>query len=218
MMDYTERNYKLLEKQIIKTIDNKIDFGKKLIDMELSSGIFDVIVKPIVQSFYNFWSNDARKGILQQIKIVLGQAKILLDEQIDDEKFKIENEKAFIEYLKGDQLSRACNKVHENYQELKTILKDVFLFQIKESKLLLSVKTDVDDYNGLIKAAFHTKEDAHDTLTKQLDSYDECMNIIGKDLSILAFPAGRKRIFKVLVKGSEESRKSFLKDLDLTYN
>ena len=123
----------------------------------------------------------------------------------------------FPTYLKGDQLSGMCKKSHENYPRLKTILKEVFISQIKESMILFKVKEEIDDYNSLIRVAFKTREEAYRTLIKQLNSYDECLRIMEKDLSILTFPAGRRRIFNVLKSGSEESNRDFIRNLDMIY-
>ena len=95
--------------------------------------------------------------------------------------------------------------------------KEVFISQIKETMIMLQVNEEVDDYNSLTRAAFNTKDEAYRTLITQLDSYDECLRIMERDLSILTFPMGRKRIFGVLKKGSEESNKDFIRNLDVIY-
>ena len=82
---------------------------------------------------------------------------------------------------------------------------------------MFKVNEDIDDYNSLIRAAFKTKEEAYRTLITQLNSYDECLRIMESDLSILTFPTGRRRIFNVLKKGSEESNRDFIKNLDEIY-
>jgi len=216
-MDHVERNINLFKNQLIETIDKRIAFGKKLIEDELKSSPFDIIVKPIVNTFYDFYSKDARKGILRQIEIIIKCGNEFIDKEEDEASFNVKVEKLFPEYLKGDQLSGMCKKTHKNYPELKALLKKVFISQIKESLILYKVKEEVDDYDGLIRAAFKTKKDAYETLITQLDSYDECLRIIGKDLSILTFPTAKKRIFNGLKKGSEESNKDFLNKLDEIY-
>ena len=216
-MEHVERNINLFKKQLIETIDNRIAFGKKLIKAELKSSPFDLLLKPIVDTFYEFYSKDARKGIFNQIEIIIKCGKLFLENEENQEVFNSEVENIFPTYLKGDQLSGMCKKSHENYPRLKTILKEVFISQIKESMILFKVKEEVDDYNSLIRVAFKTREEAYRTLIKQLNSYDECLRIMEKDLSILTFPAGRRRIFNVLKSGSEESNRDFIRNLDMIY-
>ena len=216
-MDHVDRNIYLFKKQLIETIDNRIMFGKKLIELELKSSPFDIIIKPIVNTFYEFYSKDARKGILKQIEIIIKCGNKFIEKEDNEDIFNAEVEKMFPEYLEGDQLSSMCKKSHENYPKLKAVLKNVFISQIKESIILFKVKEDIDDYNGLIRAAFKTKEEACRTLITQLDSYDECLRIMEKDLSILTFPTGRRRIFNVLKRGSEESNRDFITNLDEIY-
>ena len=216
-MEHVERNINLFKKQLIETIDNRIAFGKKLIKAELKSSPFDLLLKPIVDTFYEFYSKDARKGIFNQIEIIIKCGKLFLENEENQEVFNSEVENMFPTYLKGDQLSGMCKKSHENYPRLKTILKEVFISQIKESMILFKVKEEVDDYNSLIRVAFKTREEAYRTLIKQLNSYDECLRIMEKDLSILTFPAGRRRIFNVLKRGSEESNRDFIRNLDMIY-
>ena len=216
-MEHVERNINLFKKQLIETIDNRIAFGKKLIKAELKSSPFDLLLKPIVDTFYEFYSKDARKGIINQIEIIIKCGKLFLENEENQEVFNSEVENIFPTYLKGDQLSGMCKKSHENYPRLKTILKEVFISQIKESMILFKVKEEIDDYNSLIRVAFKTREEAYRTLIKQLNSYDECLRIMEKDLSILTFPAGRRRIFNVLKRGSEESNRDFIRNLDMIY-
>jgi hypothetical protein len=216
-VDHVERNINLFKNQLIETIDSRIGIGKKLIEAELKSNLFDVILKPIVNTFYEYFSKDARKGILKQIEIIIKCGTQFLKNEENEEIFISEVEKMFPEYLKGDQLSGMCKKSHKNYSKLKTVLKEVFISQIKESMIMFQVKEEVDDYDSLTRAAFNTKEEAYRTLITQLDSYDECLRIMERDLSILTFPTGRKRIFLILKKGSEESNRDFIRNLDMIY-
>ena len=216
-MDHIERNSNLFKNQLIETIDNRIAFGKKLIENELKTSPFDVVLKPIVNTFYEFYSKDARKGILKQIDIIIKCGKQFINKKESELIFNSNVNSLFPEYLRGDQFSGMCKKTHDNYPKLKALLKEVFIAEIMESTLLLKVKEDVKDYNSLIRVAFKTKEEAYKTLIKQLNLYDECLRIIEKDLTILTFPTGRKRIFKILKKGTEESNRDFIRNLDVIY-
>jgi len=216
-LDHIERNISFFKKQLIETIDNRLAFGKKLIDAELKSSPFDIIIKPIVNAFYDVYSNDARKGIIKQIDIIIKCGKMFIEKEKNEGIFNTEVEKMFPEYLKEDQLSNMCKKSHKNYSQLKAIIKEVFISQIKESIIMFKVNEDIHDYNGLIRAVFKTKEEAYRTLITQLDFYDECLRIMERDLSILTFPTGRRRIFNVLKRGSEESNRDFIKTLDEIY-
>lgn len=216
-MNYIDRNYEIVKKQFAKTIDHRIAYGKELIDDELSSSLLDVIAKPIVQAFYKSWSKDSRKECLEQVDIVLKSARELLNNEtaLDD---IFEENSIFENYLKGDQFAKMSNKKHENYPKLIAILKSVFVSEIKSSAILIQIKDDVKDYNALVRAAFTNKTEAHNALIEQLDFYDQCLNLLKEDLSMLKFPSGKKRIFKVMQVGAQESRKEFLRDLEDIYH
>ncbi len=216
-MKFTNLNRDLIKEEFVKTVDNRIAQGSSLIDEELSTGLFDLIAKPITQGFYNAWSKDSRKECMEQVDIVLLIAENLMSEDFDEidliTKYKLE----FKNYLKGDQFVKMTNHKHENYRKLETFLKQAFVSQIKSSTILLRVEEKACDYKSLVRNAFGTKEEACNVLVEQLDLYDECLSIIKNDTSILKFPAGRNRIFKVLQKGSQQSRTDFMRDLDTTF-
>ena len=52
-MDYLERNYKILERRMIDQMQISLNYGKSLIDSELNLGALNIVIKPIVKSFYN---------------------------------------------------------------------------------------------------------------------------------------------------------------------
>ena len=52
-----ERNYRLVEKKMIEQMEEAFEDGRKLIDSELDTGIFDFIIKPVVKTFYKYWSD-----------------------------------------------------------------------------------------------------------------------------------------------------------------
>jgi len=155
---------------MIAQTDEALAFGKKLVDSELNAGIFDFIVKPVLKTFYSYWSvHDAREGTLKQIKITLDCGKLLLEDgEILDELI----EANFSRYLNGDQTYRQCKTRHKNYNKLVEITKKIFTSQIQESTILLRIKEDVDTYEDLCRVGFKSKEKAFDSLMQQLD-YNE---------------------------------------------
>ena len=156
-MDYVARNYEIVKQRMIDQMEISLNFGKSLIDTELDAGVFNVVVKPIVKSFYKYWSdNDAKVGTLEQIRVTLDTAKtIVLNGKMPQQDYeKLVNTK-FLIYLENDQTDRQCNKKHRNYQKLKDITKKCFITQIEESILFLSVKEEVADYNQLSLIAFN---------------------------------------------------------------
>lgn len=200
-------------------MNNSLEFGKSLIDSELDTGLLDIIIKPIIKTFYNYWSsNDAKVGTLEQISLTLGCGKKLvsngLDSTITLEKLVDDN---FEKYLKSDQVGRQCHHTHKNFKLLREIVKEIFITQIKESMLLLSVKTDVESYDDLVRAAFKTKDEAYATLVKQLNNTDDCIKIIEKDTAILKIPTGKKILIKTLRKGFDETRKNLQQGLNNIY-
>jgi len=119
-MSHILRNYKIVEEKMISQTDLSLSYGRELIDTELDAGAFNFVVKPIVQTFYKFWSNNnARVGTLKQIKIALDSAKTLIENgEITTEKFDELINKTFPDYLENDQTDKQCNKNHKDYERL----------------------------------------------------------------------------------------------------
>ena len=215
-MNYLERNYKILEQKMIEQVEISLDYGKNLIDSELNAGVFNAVVKPIIKSFYKYWSDkDARTGTLGQIKVTLNSAKEFIQNGNDK---KIEFERIinhyFPIYLENDQTDRQCKKNHQNYPKLKEITKKCFIAQVEESILFLNVNEEVSDYNELSRAAFKSKENAYKALKRQLDFNDQGIKVVEKDNSILKVPMGKNIILTVLRKGFELTKKQLIDDLD----
>jgi hypothetical protein len=204
---------------MIQQMEESLKKGRKLIDTELDTGILNFIVRPIVKAFYDFWAaHDARKGTLKQIDITLEAGKQILLNGSSEQSFKNIVEEYFPKYLKGDQVSYQCSKHHKNYEKLKENAKNTFINYLEEVKTFLSVKEDVNDYSGLAKEAFKTKDVATKNLMKQLEFTDKGIKIIEEDPSILSLPAGKRIIIKALRKGFEDTKKEFLKAIDETYD
>ena len=198
---------------------SSLEYGKSLIDSELDTGLLDIIIKPIIKTFYNYWSNnDAKQGTLEQISLTLNCGRKLasngLDSSITLETLVEEN---FPQYLKSDQLSRYCHATHKNFKQIKQIVKDTFSHRIKESVMLFKVQDEVESYDDLVKAAFTNKEDARATLVKQLDFTSNAISIIEKDTSILKLPTGKKLLIKTLRKGFNETRQNLESNIDNIY-
>ncbi len=205
---------------MIDQMEESLKFGKKLIDSELNTGIFDFIVKPIVKSFYKYWSEkDAQVGILEQIRITLETAAELVK---NGSTFNEENygliERNFPIYLKNDQTDKQCKKNHRNYSKLKEITKNCFISQVKEAMIFLSVKEQVTTYEELCRSAFDSKEKALAALKKQIDFNEQGISIVEGDDSILNVPAGKNIILKVLRKGFELTKTKLIEELDEIYN
>ncbi len=218
-MDVLERNSRIIEKQMIYQMEESLAIGKRLIDKELDAGILNFIVKPILKTFYQYWSDhDARVGIIQQINITLECGKILIKNDRSKENFDNVIEEHFPEYLKGDQTSRQCKKSHRNYKRLKDITKQMFISQVQETILFLKVEKDITTYEDLCRAALETKEKAHEALARQLDYHEKAIQIVAEDPAILSIPTGKKIIVKVLQKGFIETKKGIIDNLNLYYN
>ncbi|MFX1454687.1 MAG: hypothetical protein ACFFDB_04870 [Promethearchaeota archaeon] len=215
-----ERNYRILEKRMIEQMDTSLNFGKSLIESELDAGVLNVLVRPIVKSFYKYWSDkDARVGTLEQIKVTLDSAKkLILNSEISEEQFYRIINRNFPTYLENDQTDRQCKKDHRNYQALKEVTKKCFITQVEESILLLKVKDEITDYAELSRAAFGTKEKAYQALKRQLDYNEEGISIVEKDDSILKVPMGKNVILTVLRKGFELTKEQLIKELDIIFN
>ena len=220
-MEHIERNYKILEKRMIKQMETSLNYGKSLIDSELDTGALNFVVKPIVKSFYKYWSdNEAKKGTLEQIRITLDSAKELVKNGDSSSKEQIEKviNKNFPIYLKNDQTDIQCRKNHQNHKKLKVVTKKCFITQVEESILFLNIKDNINNYNELSRAAFKSKENAYQALKRQLDYNEEGINIVEQDDSILKVPFGKNIILKVLRAGFELTKKNLIEDLDEIFN
>ncbi len=213
--NYIERNSRIIENKLIEQTDEALAYGKKLVDSELNAGLFDFIVKPIIKTFYSYWSeHDAREGTLQQIKIAIDCGKILLKDGETKENFENVIDEHFQTYLNGDQTYRQCRAKHRSYEKLKEITKQAFISQLQELTMLLKIKDDVKNYDELCRVAFKTKEKAYESLIRQLDFNDESIKIVEKDTSILKIPTGKNIIVKILRKGFEKTKKELIDHLD----
>lgn len=219
-MDYVNRNYRFLEKRMVEQMETSLSFGKELLDSEVEAGALNFVVKPIVKSFYKYWSdNEAKVGTKEQIRVTLDSAKELVrNGDISKEKFDRIVNKNFPIYLENDQTDRQCKRTHQNYQKLKEVTRKCFITQIEEAILFLNVKDDVKGYNELSRAAFKTKERAYQALIRQLDYNEEGIAIVEKDDTILKVPLGKNIIIKVLRLGFEKTKEKLIEELDEIFN
>ncbi|MFX1570790.1 MAG: hypothetical protein ACFFCV_20825 [Promethearchaeota archaeon] len=219
-MDYVDRNYRILEKRMVEQMETSLSYGRDLLDSEVEAGALNFVVKPIVKSFYKYWSdNEAKVGTKEQIRVTLDSARELVrNGDISKEKFDRVVNKNFPVYLENDQTDRQCKKTHQNYQKLKDVTKKCFITQIEESILFLDVKDDVEGYNALSRAAFKTKERAYQALIRQLDYNEEGISVVEKDDTILKVPVGKNIILKVLRLGFEKTKEKLIEELDEIFN
>jgi hypothetical protein len=204
---------------MIQQMENSLELGKKLIDTELDMGILNFLIRPLVRTFYDYWAqNDARTGTLKQIKITLDSGKNLILKGNSDEYFNKIVEENFPKYFKADQTSLQCNKKHKNYDKLKQVTKQTFINYLKELRLLLNVKEEVNDYGDLCRVVFKNKEVAKDNLSKQIEYTDKAISIIEEDPSILSIAVGKNLIIKALRKGFEQTKRDFREAIEDTYD
>lgn len=215
-----ERNYKIVKQRMDSQVEISLGYGKALIDKELNAGILNVVIKPIVKSFYKYWSDkDAKVGTLEQIRVTLDAAKELVrNGNNSKELFDKIIEKNFPIYLKNDQTDKQCKENHKNYNKLVEVTKKLFITQLEESILFFKVREDIKDYPELSRAAFKTKEFAFEALNRQLDYNEEGIEIVEQDDSILKILVGKNIILKVLRKGFEKTKQSLIEELDTIFN
>jgi hypothetical protein len=217
-LNYLERNYRLIEERMIQQMKNSIILGRNLIDTELDTGLLSFIVKPLIKTFYDYWSrNDVKEGTLKQIKITLESGKKLLLNGVNEQNFNNIIEQSFPKYLDADQTSRNCSHSHKNYEKIKNVAKDTFVNYLKEVVKLLEVEEDVEDYGDLCRVAFATKKVAEQNLMRQLDFTNRGIKIVEEDPSILKIPVGKRIIVKTLRRGFERTKADFIKSLNETY-
>lgn len=218
-MDYVERNYHLVQERMIEQMEDSLKLGRRLIDTELDAGWFNFVIKPIVKTFYDYWTqHEAKVGTLRQIEVALESGKELVLNGNSEEGLNKIVEKNFPKFLKYDQTTYQCDKNHKNYHQLEQITKETFLNYVKKVVAFLQVEDEVKDYGDLCRSAFKNKEYAKENLMKQLEYTDESITLIEKDPSILSVPVGKKIIIKALRKGFEETKKEFIKAINETYD
>jgi len=204
---------------MIQQMENSIVLGRNLIDTELDTGLLNFIIKPIIKTFYDYWSKkDVKEGTLKQIQVSLESGKELLMNGSDEHNFNRIVEESFPKYLDADQASRNCSHSHKNYERLIQVAKETFINYLKEVVKFLDVKEDVEDYGDLCRIAFSTKDVAEQNLMKQLEFTERGIKIIEEDPSILKVPVGRKIIMKTLRRGFERTKAEFIKSLNETYD
>jgi hypothetical protein len=217
-LTYLDRNFEIVKERMIDQMEQSFTLGRKLIDTELDTGMLNFVVKPLVKTFYDYWSqHDARSGTLKQIQVTLNAGKEIILRGDSGDKFQEIFNNTFPEYIKADQTYRQCSKRHKNYERLKEVAKNTYLNYLKEVVLLLKVEENVNDYGDLCTHAFNTKEEAKRILLNQLEYTDEAIRIVEEDPSILNIPFGRKIILKTLRKGFEVSKKDLLFAINDTY-
>ncbi|MFX1591059.1 MAG: hypothetical protein ACFFCL_00060 [Promethearchaeota archaeon] len=218
-MEYVERNYKILEKRMIEQMEMSLSYGESIIETELDSGVLNVIVKPIVKSFYKYWSDDAKVGTLEQIRVTLDSAmEFITNGEGSKEQLDKIIKRNFPIYLKNDQTYIQCKETHRNYNKLKEVTRKCFITQLEETILFFNVKDDVKDYSELSRSAFKSKERAYQALIRQLDYNEEGIAIVEQDDNILKVPLGKNIIVKVLRMGFEMTKEKLIEELDEIFN
>jgi len=217
-VEIIDRNYEIIKKRMICQMEDAIYRGKELIDSELNKGILDLITKPILKTFYNYWSNKELKGgTLKQIKVTLDSAKNLILNGNAAEDFDKIIEKSFPIYLSGDQTDLQCKKTHSDYSKLREINKKAYIAQVKGAIDMLKVTDPAQTYDDLVRLAFKDRESAYNSLSEQLDFTDECIKIVENDPSILKVPVAKNLILKILRKGFEKTKIDLNNDLDKSF-
>ncbi len=219
-MEYIERNAELLGQRMMRIMRMSMDFGREIINQEIDVGLLNIIVKPIVKTFYNYWSNtEIYKGTIKQIKAVIDSAKDLIyNDDLKESLGEIIKEH-FPIFFDGDSTSKRCKENHKNYKKLKEILYNNFIDKVKETVLFLKVNKDnIKSYEDLTKEVYETKENAYKALIKQLNFTDEGISVIESDTSIIKVPTAKDLIVRALRKGFEMTKKELINDLNSTYD
>ncbi len=203
---------------MIKQMERSFEIGRKLIETEMNAGFLDILVKPIIISFYKHWMDkDARIGTLEQIRVTLDCAKDIENNSgsITDEKSNQIIEEYLPIYLKNDQTYKQCKKRHKNFNKLVEITKKCFISQVEESVLFFKInKEGIESYDDLCREVFKSKKNAYISLMRQLHYNEEGIKIVEKDPSILNILTGRNTIIKILRRGFEITKKELIKNLD----
>ncbi|MFX0023574.1 MAG: hypothetical protein ACFE9S_14705 [Candidatus Hermodarchaeota archaeon] len=219
-MEYLDRNYRIVEKRMIEQMETSLNYGRDFIESEVDGGSLNFVLKPIIRSFYKYWSDkDAKVGTLEQIRVTLDSAKEFLKSgDGSNEKLTRIINRNFPTYLKNDQTYIQCKETHRNYKKLEEVTKKCFITQVEETILFFKVKDDVKDYNELSRSAFKSKEIAYQALKRQLDYNDEGISIVEQDDTILKVPLGKNIILKVLRMGFEKTKEKLIEELDTIFN
>lgn len=215
-MEHVERNYILVQERMLHQMNVSLGYGKDILDSELDAGVLNFVVKPIVSSFYKYWTDkDAKVGTSEQIRLGLDTARnLILNGGYTEDKFNEIITKTFKSYLENDQTTRQCKKTHKNYSRLEAVSKQLFTSQVKEALILLDIKEDVKTYNELSRVTYKTKEKAYQALKTQLDLNEAGIKIVEEDDSVLKVAVGKNFITTTLRKGFDLTKQKLIDELD----
>jgi hypothetical protein len=62
-MEYIDRNYDLVRDRMIHQMNVSLGYGKEILDSELDAGLLNFVIKPIVTSFYKYWTDKDANSI-----------------------------------------------------------------------------------------------------------------------------------------------------------
>ncbi len=215
-----ERNYRLIEERMKLQADISLRFGEQLIDEEFKGGLSSIIIRPTVKLFYSFYAKkNLKEAAVKQLYVVLNTAKDLLlsGKTPDDPEFVELIDQNAREYIKNDSTVLYCKRNHSNFRRLIQNVKDGFVFQVKNTWVLLGIDGDVNGYTELCHKGYKTRETARETMIQQMDFIGRGISIVESDTSILDVPTAKSLIVRVLRNGYEQTREQFLRDIDVDF-
>lgn len=204
---------------MIEQLEHSLILGRELLENELIDlGILNFVAKPVIKAFYDYWvKHDVKSNTLKQIQVTLESGKELILNGNSEALYNRLLEENFPLFLEADQTTHQCNRNHKNFERLLEITKDTFANYLSKVREFLKVEEDVLDYGELCRLAFKTKDQAKETLIKQLEYTEKSIQIIEEDPSILSLSVGRRIIVKALRKGFEATKKEFFQSINETY-
>ena len=216
-----ERNYRFIEERMKIQADISLRFGEQLIDEEFKGGLSSILIRPTVKVFYSFYAKkNLKESALKQLYVVLNTAKDLLlaGKTPEDPEFQQLIDQNAREYIKNDSTVLYCKRNHPNFHRLIQNVKEGFIFQVKNTWILLGIDGDVNGYTELCKKAYKTREAARETMIQQMNIIERGIRIVESDQTILDVPVAKSLIMRVLRNGYEQTREQFLRDIDIDFN
>ncbi len=178
LTDEQKKNAYLIKREFIRELDKGLGKIKKLISRTYSSLLVNV---PSNVFYYLYFRGGVRNHVLSQIKISLRMA---IEYDGNNLNALIDHNK--VEYLSHDLISLNCRRDHPSFNEMQEITINNLYSRIPILHAL--IHSSGDDYNDLVKNAFHAEEEVRRVLEIQMIFIDQWIDLISEDKSILMSP------------------------------
>ena len=210
-MKKREKNFKIIRERL----DYELELGFKYVDNKVAhlySGVFGLLVNPIVKFFYTFIARDAIvKRARKQLDVIFQCAGEYDGRNLD----KIVDEH-FEEYLQTEEVYIRGNRNHPKFREVKKLEREVFKGRLEPIAMLLD--GDGETYEELTRSIFPKRGEAEKYCWKQFELADKLIQMVKGERNLVRIPSViRTEVFAILDSGYAFAKKTLKEQLDGTY-